>query len=158
GRSLATRQKLVDVHRGLEPYRSDLAGGYFRLGLLLHESNRPDEAAAAFRQARELYDKLGTDFPEDYHRQVQLAWFLATCPAVQFRQNDRAVAAAQRALQRAPLVRRCWDALGIAQYRAGNWHAAVEALTKARDVAQRRDSADGFFLATAHWQLGDKQQ
>ena len=47
-----------------------------------------------------------------------------------------------------------WSTLGLAHYRAGDWHAAVQALTTA---AQLRASSGRtrFVLAMAHWQLGN---
>lgn len=53
-RSLATRQKLVADHPGVEPHAMDLGWTEFNLGLLLHENHRPEEAAEAFRQVRDL--------------------------------------------------------------------------------------------------------
>ena len=40
----------------------------------------------------------------------------------------------------------------------GNWKAAIEALTKSMELSKGGDSTDWFFLAMAHWQLGDKPQ
>src|SRR5262249_42563187 len=52
----------------------------------------------------------------------------------------------------------CWKTLGVAQYRAGDWKAAVAALEKAMQLRNGGDSTGWFFLAMAHWQLGDKDQ
>jgi len=157
-RGLAIHQKLVADHPGVESHARDLGWRYFGLGLLLHDTHRPHEAAEAFRKARELFENLATEFPDIGRQQFALAWLLATCPATQFRDADRAVEAAKRALQHAPLSRRYWGALGIAQYRAGKWQAAVEALAKTVELAQGGNSVDWFFLAMAHWQLGDQKQ
>ena len=46
----------------------------------------------------------------------------------------------------------------MAHYRAGDWKAAIEALTKSMELRNGGDSNDWFFLAMAHWQLGDKTQ
>ena len=40
----------------------------------------------------------------------------------------------------------------------GEWKAAIEALTKSMELRKGGDSNDWFFLAMAHWQLGDKTQ
>ena len=157
-RSVAIRQKLVDDHPGVEPHPHDLGWGYYHLGLLLHDTHRPHEAAEAFRQARELFEKVAKEFPDVADRQFVLAWLLATCPAPQFRDPERAVKAAKQALQRAPLLRKYWHVLGIAQYRAGKWQAAVEALNKAMELGQGGDSSEWFFLAMAHWQLGAQRR
>ena len=49
-----------------------------------------------------------------------------------------------------------WNTLGVANYRAGQWKAAVEALEKSLQL-QRDNAWDLFFLAMAHWQLGDRE-
>jgi tetratricopeptide (TPR) repeat protein len=51
-----------------------------------------------------------------------------------------------------------WNNLGVAQYRAGNWKAAVEALEKADAMLTGGDRVHRMFFAMAHWQLGDKQK
>jgi tetratricopeptide (TPR) repeat protein len=39
-----------------------------------------------------------------------------------------------------------------------DWKAAVTALEKSRELSKGGNSFDWFFLAMAHWQLGDKEQ
>jgi uncharacterized protein HemY len=46
----------------------------------------------------------------------------------------------------------------VAQYRNGDWKAAIKALTRSMELHTGGDSTDWFFLAMAHWQLGDKTQ
>ena len=49
--------------------------------------------------------------------------------------------------------------LGWAQYRAGEWKASVEALEKSCALdAKGCDAYQWFFLAMAHWQLGEKEK
>ena len=43
----------------------------------------------------------------------------------------------------------------MAQYRAGYWGAAVEALNRSMELCGRRRPRRWFFLAMAHRQLGD---
>jgi tetratricopeptide (TPR) repeat protein len=45
-----------------------------------------------------------------------------------------------------------------AHYSAGDWKAAIEALKKSMELRKGGDSFDWFFLAMAHWQLGEKEQ
>jgi tetratricopeptide (TPR) repeat protein len=68
------------------------------------------------------------------------------------------VEAAKRALQRDPTSTLAWSALGIAQYRAGSWQAALEALTKVGDLTGGGDSGEWFFIAMVHWQRGNKEE
>jgi len=45
---------------------------------------------------------------------------------------------------------------GVARYRAGEWEPAIAALEKSIELRRGGDSCDWFFLAMAHWQLGNK--
>ena len=46
----------------------------------------------------------------------------------------------------------------MAHYRAGEWKAAIVALEKSMALRKGGDSFDWFFLAMAHWQLGEKEE
>ncbi len=49
-----------------------------------------------------------------------------------------------------------WNTLGVAQYRAGNWQASIDALRKAMGLRREGNGFDWFFLAMAHRRLGNK--
>ena len=95
---------------------------------------------------------------KNIHAHNSLAWFLATSPDPGLRNPKQAVSHAERATSLAPNDGGNWNTLGVAQYRNGNSAAAIEALTKSIKLAQGRPSADFFFMAMAHWQLGHKDQ
>jgi tetratricopeptide (TPR) repeat protein len=101
-----------------------------------------DKAIADYRKALELK-------PDDALCLSNLAELLANCPDPKFRSAVEAVRLAERSAQLAPTNGHKWYVLGLAQYRAGNWKAAIAALEKAKSI-------DSFFLAMAHWQLGEK--
>jgi tetratricopeptide (TPR) repeat protein len=63
----------------------------------------------------------------------------------------------KKAIELAPREGFCWNTLGVAQYRAGDWQAAIAALEKSVELRRGGDSFDWFYLAMARWQLGDKQ-
>jgi tetratricopeptide (TPR) repeat protein len=65
---------------------------------------------------------------------------------------------ARKAVERGAKPGPYWNTLGVAHYRAGNWKAAIEALTRSMELRKGGDGNDWFFLAMAHWQLGDKPQ
>ena len=51
------------------------------------------------------------------------------------------------------------NTLGTALYRAGDWKAAIETLERADQLqGGKRLSGNAFFLAMAHWQLGNKDE
>jgi hypothetical protein len=57
----------------------------------------------------------------------------------------------------APKEGEYWNTLGVAQYRAKDWTAAVEALGKSDALlGDKVLGFNAFFLAMAHWQLGDR--
>jgi tetratricopeptide (TPR) repeat protein len=122
------------------------------------------ERAAAY-QALGRWEKAIADFSKDIELRPNLpaahhalAWRLATCPDPQYRDPPRAVTAAKRAIELAPTQGTLWRTLGAAQYRAGDWSAAVGALEKSMELRKGGNSFDWFFLAMAHWQLGNKDE
>jgi WD40 repeat protein/serine/threonine protein kinase len=84
------------------------------------------------------------------------AWALALSARPTRRDLARAVALASKAVAKAPQQRVYWKTLGIAQYRAGDWKAAADALERA--LPPDGDSVVGFFQAMASWQLKDREQ
>jgi uncharacterized protein HemY len=51
-----------------------------------------------------------------------------------------------------------WNTLGVAQYRAKDWKAAIAALDKSMKLGPGGDCSASFFLAMSHWQLGEKAE
>src|SRR5262249_47346195 len=90
-----------------------------------------------------------------------LAWLLTTCPEPKFRNPQRALAAARKAVELAPQQAPTWQGLGMAHYRLGGWKARVEGPEESRALQQNPKAghpAQGFFLAMARWQLGQKDE
>jgi serine/threonine protein kinase/Flp pilus assembly protein TadD len=126
---------------------------------LLWESGSKDEARRFYDQAHAVFEQLVIEFPEESYQYLgNLADFLSTCPVRQSGDARRAVEMATRALERAPQVQGLWNTLGLAQYRNGDWKAAIAALEKSVELCHGGIPNDWFFLAMAHWQEGDKAQ
>jgi tetratricopeptide (TPR) repeat protein len=83
---------------------------------------------------------------------------LATCPDANLRQPARAVELAKKAVELAPQAGHLWTTLGVAQYRATDGKAAIEALAKSMKLSNGGDSVQWFFLAMAHWKLAQKEE
>ena len=113
--------------------------------------NQWDKAIADYSKAIELPSANTVAFNN-------LAWLLATCPDVKFHDPARAVELAQKAVALAPKAGNSWNTLGIAHYRAGNWKASIEALTKSMELRKGGDGFDWFFLAMSHYQEGHKDE
>jgi serine/threonine protein kinase len=142
------------------PETSTLLGcEYNCLGGLLQDTNRPQEAAEAFREVKRFYEDAVVKSPDPRPRWApvhELAWFLADCPAAQFRDSARAAKLAKDALQVAPQSGRHWVTLGVAQFRAGQSKDAIASLQKSMEILAGGDSRSWFILAMAHGQLGNK--
>ena len=82
-----------------------------------------DKALADYEKAIELE-------PNSPVAHERLAWLLATCADSKVRDPRRAIAAAKRAVNLSPNDGSYQRTLAWAEYRAGNWQAAVTALHK----------------------------
>jgi outer membrane protein assembly factor BamB/tetratricopeptide (TPR) repeat protein len=134
----------------------------------LAQAGRPDEARAEFQKAESAWHlqakrfqakekgyrdalKASPDNPDANH---DLAWFLATCPDPHFRDPHKAVELAKRAMElSSPGTWHRVRDVGVAQYRAGDWQAAIVALERAAPGGW-----DAFYLAMSYQQLGDKEK
>jgi serine/threonine protein kinase/Flp pilus assembly protein TadD len=87
-----------------------------------------------------------------------LAWRLATWSSPQLRDPARAVELAKKAVEKGHKIGTYWNTLGVAYYRLGDWKGSISALEKSMELRKGGDCFDWFFLAMAHWQLGDKEQ
>jgi tetratricopeptide (TPR) repeat protein len=126
-------------------------GNYWRtLGVAL-------AAVGRWREAEQAYSKCLELAPKATEILNNLAWLLATCPDSKIRDPKRAVELAKKAVELTPKKGNHWNTLGAAHHRAGDWKAAIAALEKSMELRKGGDSEDWFFLAMAHWQLGDKK-
>jgi tetratricopeptide (TPR) repeat protein len=157
-RAISEDDKLITNSSQADESYLGAGRSYHRLGVLLQAEGRVQEAADAFREAKNRLERAATRNPRGSLWLRTLAFFLATCPAAQFRDVDRAITLARQALQLAPLVPDSWYVLGLAEYRAGHWAAAIEAFEKSAKLGWVLDAQAAFFLAMAHWQLDHKNE
>jgi tetratricopeptide (TPR) repeat protein len=120
---------------------------------LLWALGRHAEAAEQYRQGRNLAESLS---PENPDLKDTLAWLLATCPAPQCRDERRAVELAKTLVERAPQEGSYQCTLGAAYFGTGDYPAAVRALEEAVRLPNGQTGLALYFLAMAHWQLGQK--
>jgi WD40 repeat protein/tetratricopeptide (TPR) repeat protein len=151
GASMLLYDKLAAEYPTNQVYQWARVHATGRLASLLAATNRPREALEMFRGLLQMTPQVAETLNE-------VAWLLATCPEAKIRDPGRAVELTKKAIELAPKEGTYWNTLGVAHYRAGDWKAAIEALTKSMEYRNGGDSADWFFLAMAHWQLGDKTQ
>jgi tetratricopeptide (TPR) repeat protein len=143
-------QALADCSKFIE-FVPGLPRAWYNRGRVHVGLEQFDQALADFSKAIELQ-------PDSVEAWNGLAWFLATCPDLKVRDAERAVNLAQKTVVDAPKDGNLWNTLGVAQYRAGAFQAAIKALNKSMELRQGGDSFDSLFLAMAHWQLGKKDE
>jgi eukaryotic-like serine/threonine-protein kinase len=127
------------------PQRLDLL--VWRGKAYLHTGQK-DKAAEDFRKAGKLKP----------YQANNLAWELATSLNPLHRDPSLAVELAKQAIRQLPGEAGCWNTLGVAHYRAGNWEESLAALQKSMDLGKGGDSFDWVFVAMAHWQLGNHDE
>jgi tetratricopeptide (TPR) repeat protein/tRNA A-37 threonylcarbamoyl transferase component Bud32 len=159
------RQETADIHRRVirlyeklkadfpenSRYRRNLAQSYLELARLLCELGQPTEAAEPYRKALEM----DSDDPDLNNN---LAWFLATRVAPPLRDPARAVRLAKKAVAARPRSGDYRNTLGVALYRNGDDRAALAELETSMSLRDGGDSFDWFFLAMAHWRLGERDK
>jgi tetratricopeptide (TPR) repeat protein len=123
----------------------------YNLSLVLARKGLFGEAIAEGREAIRI-------LPKHAGVHIQLARLLATCPDPVYRNPAQAVEVANRAVELTPANGNAWNAVGIARYHSGDWKGAIEALQKGNDLPNGGRGGDFFYLAMAHWQLGEKDQ
>jgi superkiller protein 3 len=144
-------EAIAAYHKAIELDPTD-AATHNNLGSALGDKGQQDEAIAAYHKAIELD-------PKNTEAYNNLAWLLATCPDPKFRDPKRAVELAKNAVQQAPTRGDFWNTLGIARYRAGEWKDGMDALKTSDELLKGEAFAfNAFFLAMAHWQLGEKEE
>ena len=129
--------------------RRRLASVCDAMGSMLVGLNRRRDAEPLFREAL----TFDTSNPALYDH---LASLLASRPDRQPHDPTRAVELARKAVKLAPRARESRHILGVAQYRAGDWKAAAEALETSLTLQDGGDASDWLFLAMARWRLGDQ--
>ncbi|MHC4932494.1 MAG: protein kinase domain-containing protein, partial [Planctomycetota bacterium] len=124
---------------------------YGQLGLLLSENGSLEEARESFRHALRQP-------PDHFFIQIAQAWLLASCAEDGLRNPERAIELAQRALAGNEHLWEPWRVLGTAQYRAGEYGAAVKSLKESVSKGNEGNGFDWCLLAMAYCKLGDRKR
>ncbi len=127
------------------------ARAHCQLGDALRDKGQLNEAAACYRKAIELDPKCAS-------AHTDLALVIVTYPDRKLGNAAEAVQLARKAVELAPSKSGYWNVLGAAHYRARGWKEAVTALEKSMALSNGGDGSGWFFLAMAHWQLGEKEK
>jgi superkiller protein 3 len=169
GNALLDQNKLDDAlaayRRALELNQEySIAAAYNNIAEVLWKQNKLEEATSVYREYERRAREAFRQNPDDARTREALAlwlnnwaWVLATDPDAKKRDPGRAVSLAQEAAELTPKDSARWRTLGVAHYRTGDWVAARAALDKSLELGFLRGS-NRFFLAMAHWQLGEKDK
>ena len=120
------------------------------LAILLRAQGKLAEAATELKRVVELA-------PEDAEIWRDLADLLLQARDPALRDPERALELATRAIEASPKDVWGWKTLGWAQYRLGDWRAAIESLEKSCELQgnpEKGDAIQWLYLAMANWQLG----
>jgi eukaryotic-like serine/threonine-protein kinase len=158
-RKLAEEADALD-RRVLGPEHPQTLFGRTILSSIARDQGRFDDARKGYEEALAVFRRiLPARAPEVQRCMADYAWMLAAAPDPVYRDPHRAMEMADELIRNTPKVRDVWTTLGVAHYRAGAWKNAIAALEKSEAVAPGLfTAADGFFLAMAYWQLGEKEK
>jgi tetratricopeptide (TPR) repeat protein/tRNA A-37 threonylcarbamoyl transferase component Bud32 len=128
-----------------------LVRSYLELACLLEERGRQEEADQLHRKAFQVD-------AQDPAIDNELAWFLANCAEKRWRNPEKAVRLAQKAVLSNPKSPGYWNTLGVARYRKGDGKGAIADLERAINLRAGGNGCDWFFLAMIHCRLGDRDE
>ena len=138
----------IAAYRKAIELKPDLAFAYGNLGNELRAQRKFDEAASAYRKAIELepdsakvYNDLGAMLRD------QGKW-------------EEVLELVKKVVELNPQESMNWQSLGWAYYRTGDWQACIDAMEKSCNLHDNGvgDAFHWFFLAMAHWQLGQHEE
>jgi serine/threonine protein kinase/tetratricopeptide (TPR) repeat protein len=155
GNALWSQQKpdeAIDAYRKSIELNPKYAAAHYNLGNALRAQKKLAEAIDAYRKSAEVDPGYLPALANAYRLLAKDYFSLGNAQ----RNPGRAVILAKEAVALNSQVGAYWNTLGAAQYRANDWKAAIAALEKSMDLRKGGDSSDWFFLAMAHWQLGEK--
>lgn len=142
-------RKVIEI----DPKSKRAAQAYFGIGKALEDQGKLYEKIACYEKAVELDPKHAV-------AHNALAWVLTNSPELKLRDPQRGLEVARKAVELSPQSSTAWQVLGWAYYRAGQWKASIEALEKSCALKDnsKGDAYQWFFLAMAHWELGEKDK
>jgi serine/threonine protein kinase len=136
----------------------ELARTLTGLADLLMDPARRQEGEEIHLRVIHIYETLRANSPENPRVNNELAWFLATSPEPGVRDASQAVRLAKKAVDARPKSGDYRNTLGVALFRHGEDISAVAELETSMSLREGGDSFDWFFLAMAHWRLGERDK
>jgi tetratricopeptide (TPR) repeat protein len=129
----------------------DQASAHRGLAMGLRRQGTIGEAIAEYQAAMRLE-------PDNAEFLNYMAWELVEAPKRPRQEYEMGLLCARSAVE---LARANWaiaNTLVVAQSRVGNWAESLEAGKRLMVLASGSDANDGFVIAMAHWQIGEKDE
>jgi tetratricopeptide (TPR) repeat protein len=150
----ARLEELTAALPNIPDYRRELAYSLVGAALLPLNTREAPIAEQAHRRVRELYETLSPDQKQSLAGSLYRRGY----DQGRLKRWNAAAALFEESVKLAPAKGAYWNKLGAAQYRVGDWQAALEAFEQSMKLRNGGDAFDWFFLAMAHWQLGEKEE
>jgi tetratricopeptide (TPR) repeat protein len=145
--------------------REQLAFRYIELARALGPGRQFDKARGAWKHALELLTEAASATPDDPGTRKlrwdcvnDFAWFLLRAPNADQESVLMALRLATEATESQPENGVYWNTLGHAQYRAGDFGAAIMALERSIDLNRGGKGGDCLLMAMAHAREGRPQE
>jgi tetratricopeptide (TPR) repeat protein len=123
-----------------------------------------DRAFVDAARAQQLIRALGSDVSNKCvaYSHNALAWGLVNSSDLSLRNHPRALEEAELTVAALPTISAGWNTLGVAQYRAGDFTAAIASLEKSSELNGQKDvedlCLDYIFIAMAHHRLNNDKE
>jgi tetratricopeptide (TPR) repeat protein len=145
---------LAADYPGVPRYKKQLARLFDVLSTVYLATDRVPDSVKASRRATNLDPNLHEGQQAVLNN---LAWYLVNAPNPAARNARRALELARKAVEISPKSWECWNTLGVALFRNGDWEAANKALMTAQEKNPGANAFDGYFLAMTLWHQGKRQ-
>jgi tetratricopeptide (TPR) repeat protein len=146
-------QRLAAILEKIPPVAKETAPIYSSVASALKTAGRHDQLEKAQSDLANIAKTAN-----DPTSQNLTAWVLLTDADPAWRNPKLALQLAEGAVAAAPKDGSIWNTLGVARYRSGDWTSAIQALEKSMRLRSGGIAYDWFFMAMAHWQLGQKDE
>jgi tetratricopeptide (TPR) repeat protein len=149
------RQRLVDDFPANGTYPICVA--YYQIELLkeLEDAGRADDAEQIRQRIRASVMGEAQAIWNDARLCNNLAWALASRRQSQAQDTMLAIELARKAVQLEPKRGPFWNTMGVAHYRAGQFHEAIRAFGESMQFRDGGDANDWLFLAMAYQRLNE---
>jgi tetratricopeptide (TPR) repeat protein len=148
-KSIEISKRLVERHPENSQYKRELS-------LYCTECGTKYELKSDVPHELEWLQRAAEVDPTNPDPHAWMAWVFANNPDPKIRNPQKAIALAHKAVDMAPRNANFWNTLGVAQFRAGDFRAAVTSLDESMILREGGDGFDWYYAAMAWWKLGDK--